>query len=303
MKTTRHALPAVVMLLAALSATAVSAYYTDLIKKDRILLKTADIAFGDNKGIIAADTADFDDRFTPLKEGDSFSISFSALYRGDTDSFVVPKLEIMTEGFTDGDIIRVTDGESEIYIYDIKGEIYSLPVKVNPGDEITKKYTVTVVKKNGSEPLSFKYNFTFAAVQKSGNEELYEKYRTDGKGFYEAIENGRDIKGFSEVTNPQDVYDDAGIASDAKYYKLLIEPEITEGYKDANVYRWYLSSSDNIISDRLISSDNKLALVLNKKNIGDGIIVWLEAENEAGYVTSEQYIITLDDEISVRRKA
>ncbi len=303
MRMQRYALPAAVMLMAALSATVVSAYYTDLIKEKKVLIKAADIAFGDENGVITADTSGFDERLTPLKEGDSFNISFSALYSGDTDSFVVPGLKIRAEGYSEGDIIRVTDGESEIYIYEADGELYSLPAVVNPGDEIIKNYTVTIVKKNGNEPLSFKYDFSFAAVQKSGNEELYEKYIADGKRFHEAIESGEDIKGFSEVTEPEDVHDEAGTISETKYYKLIVEPEITEGYKDVNTYRWYLSYSGNSASANLISSDNRLLLVLNKKNIGNGIIIWLEAENEAGYVISEQYIITSENDISVKRKA
>lgn len=283
------------MLAAALTVTIASAYYTDMITESSVLLKTADIGFGDEDGRIMADISGFDDRLKPLSEGESFEISFSTAYSGDVDAYAVTRLVIAAEGFSDGDIIRVTDGENEIYMHEADGTIYSKPMQVKKGDEIIKKYRITIVKKNGTEPISFKYDFTLAAMQKKENEELYEKYEDDGKGLYEAIEKGSSVNGFSDVTKKEDVTDGDEGVSDKKYYKLSVNPEITEGYGDITAYRWHVSD------DETVGTDKSITLMLNKRNVGTGLKLWLEAENEAGYVTSDKYLISIEnDRLTVR---
>ena len=117
MKTLRRGLPFFAMILAALTATVTSAYYTDMIQEEGLLVQSADISFGDEKGQISANTEDFYERLVPLKEGESFDVSFSAPYKGNTVSYVVPRLELKADGFEDGDTVTVTDGVSEAWLF------------------------------------------------------------------------------------------------------------------------------------------------------------------------------------------
>lgn len=303
MKALRRGLPFFAMILAALTATVTSAYYTDMIQEEGLLVQSADISFGDERGQISANTEDFYERLVPLKEGEGFDVSFSAPYKGNTVSYVVPRLELKADGFEDGDTVMVTDGVSEAYMYSASGVIYSLPAEVSPGETVTKKYHITIVKKTGSNPITFSYNFTFAAVQKTGNEKLYEDSRSDGSRLYEAVKKGTEIKGFSELTSADDVAEGDEALTEMKYYKLTVEPQITEGFGNVSACRWFVCPDSEKNDARQVSSDRRLMLVLNKRNIGAGLRLWLEAENEAGCVTSSQYSIKLSDgKITVKRE-
>ena len=284
-----------VLLIATLFVTAASAYYTD-IKESSVTVKAAYTGFSGDGGGITVDSSDQDDRFVPIGENESFIIKCSAVYGGDVEALAVARLKLFIGNFMEGDRIKVSDGETEAVLEASEGEIFSAPIKLSPGDILEKTYTVTVESHASEEPLIFDHEFTVASTQYSGNEELIPGEK-DPDEIYEDIEKG-ETEGFGEVSDPEGNRDPEGETGTVKRTAVKFIPEITDGFTDKNIFRWYAFYDDT--SEKEISNRENLDLILNKSNIRDGLFLRFEVENEAGAVSSKVYrILFTEDGISV----
>lgn len=281
---------------AALLFTSISsAYYTDTIKLKPKTLITANFDISNDDVPITADTSGLDDRLLPLKQGDSFDISFTADYSGDMDIYAVPKLNMIISNMASGDEISVRDGEETVVITSstgvteqTAGTIYSRPKAVFGRNKIKVTYTINVVKHSAQEPLLFSYDFSVAGCQRLKNETIGSKTGTEAYG---VIADGSEINGFTFLTDGGDVADHNGNPLNKSYYNVALTADATNGNTASNTFSWYAANYGG--SEKKISDGKNVTLVLNPNNVGRGLIIRFEVENEAGHVSSDSYIFTI----------
>ncbi len=296
--------------IAGMSITA--AFFSDVIDQ-KFFIKTASISLklpegspnntGDDMNV-SADLDEFDSKLEPMKKNDEIKFSFSTVYCGSVDAYLVPKLLLKIKNIKAGDKLVVfkeeADGRSPIgnVVFNGNGqiseELFLKTELCKPGEE--KTYNIIIKLEecpevDGAPPLLIIPEMHFAVTQSNGNDWVNDEGLGSNKVF-EEIKNkadGKDseISGFSEIIGGDDIVDQNGSCiAGKKAYFIKIKPVIKDADGDISNIAFY-RKMNNKEKKLDAEKDGSLSLCLNSSNLNTGIRYTVK--NNAGTVSSPYF--------------
>ena len=288
--------------LLALCAVRASAYYTDRVYADNGA-KAASLNFSIQGHAAEADLCEDRDHLLPFSEGDSFQVTFRTRYTGNTDCYVLPKLEVFLSGTSGREQIRLELEDTEALFENGTAALISDPQLVRPGDLLEYTYRIAIDKSERDLPLKADYAFSLAAAQRSLNEFAEDKTVSSGEIFEEIVRRFNDyeadslIHGFTAYICPEEVWETGGGAplSAGQTHIVELMPKISEGNRPEHDTVWYLGAEAGE-AVKYFPGRETPGLALRLSSSCPETAVRYELINEAGISASPWYIVRLDGE-------